>query len=1715
MGGKQKAQRTKGNVKPSSSGRSAALLSTSTFTGFSGLKDSMFPSFQPASISEEIDATIDPNFQLVLKKMNKKDPTTRVKALQEFIKLVESSDAEVLKAVLPFWPRLYCLLVGDVEHRVREAANDAQRSVIVQAKRNMAPYLRSVAGPWFVAQFDTYPPAASAAVRAFQEAFPPNKLLEVIAFCQEEILKYISDNLLDQTDVKQDNSGRTEKQERVIITSLQGFCHYLMTVQDDLLTNPTFVQISDNLLQSQQFWKFGIDKVPLVRSSWLSVITAILEKVPHLLKDHHQLLVKRILGRLDETDAVVIPYVWQSALSILVKLEDWSSYCDVNKQVFPRLWNILREGGYGCAATIFPNMLPLLNALLETKELKADKEVIVDTFFKSMREGFEKKSIQNSKSESDAAAQCYMECIRFVVKCGIEDSKLVLEHLMPVMEMTLTESSLRVLSKGIYEHVSRLLHYWCSEKCMSQYETVCKCFWDSSLQIFQKVLLQAENDSAKVYILNQEVQFCSNLKNPNKFRNKNVHKVRFSTEEDTCVTSVSEKKFDGEELLESESFSKHLNKFIMSLSLMYLKRINEQNDLCCVIPLAKLLSEHNSHELIEHLVLNCNVSDLFKTLSKKCFVTSGQNNEIVVELACSMIQHLEPAEREEILNTMCQEPDVLVCIFRVAQKEKVKPYILQWLRASFVNDQLIKLSQELCSANYSSNIKEVLMECTVSASNGDFLVDMGTISSVMYELCNASCNSEMAIFAAQFLKSFQVSLSKIEDLQSLIQVEDLAKSIYKLVVVLFRLCCDKENTSGSIKDLLCNGWQSGVNILSRIKATDVALLVTELSGIVRKNLLCSDILMIEDIDHIVEISLKLLNAAELDDVEVFSLFTNGVLSTFELMEHSLTVHCENILMVLGGPVCNLKVEHLLTSETIFQYVLLSLFTSKIITKIVASERTLIEEKENSSVDPHFDVESNIMSLNNLAESQNEVKEMLPFVNDCKSIVHKPIFDKIELFDFVSQRILQLALAVSLCEMYSIFFKNMSFYNKTKMFINDLQNTFVNIKSKLSKSGKISSIKESALEKASHLGGLWVQTAYLLSEKDEWLTIHKTLSCGNYSGYSAKVLFKKALEVSMEIPVENLGCSPGIVEITYWLKYMKGVPDKTILPLILSFITKWRDTDRKELLYDCDISTQPFTNKYPHIMEQHIWDFIIVSAAYYAQNLKHIQKFYFSEEMDNLLNVQSLECEKLRNVFVFSFATFDLLNAITQFCQNVKKKEDSEVANFEDYVNEWKNVFGEEVHIILTNIFVSASGYPDKTKPSFLGHLFLQKYCSLMINVNEESVAVEDTSKKVERTILMACCKLLHSPVSSLQLTAYHIFKKNLIYLINNDANGLSNNQGMEESTPEQFEIYPLLNALQDTQTVVDTMLTEFSIGDSCIIQPHTDSYYYTAAYLLLWNLVLHACDLANSELRYQYATLLRNEGFLPSLLNNLFILMPSEVLETQPKAKTTALGNMFGEAPQLSLGTECTSQQLQHMACWIYCWAVSRLPALVRQWWSDTRAKASAIVLKTTVQYVTPLLCTRDLQAIQNQNTKWKNMEVKVHSKARQVVAVYSVDESQMELIITLPEEYPLATIQVDTHTSSLVGTSHWRYWVKQLSIFLTHQNGSLWDGLVLWKSNLDKRFEGVEECYICFSVLHGTNFQIPKLCCKTCKKKFHSPCLYKWFSTSNKSTCPICRNMF
>eukprot|EP00434_Breviolum_minutum_P014633 symbB.v1.2.012901.t1/scaffold900.1/size153842/3 len=68
---------------------------------------------------------------------------------------------------------------------------------------------------------------------------------------------------------------------------------------------------------------------------------------------------------------------------------------------------------------------------------------------------------------------------------------------------------------------------------------------------------------------------------------------------------------------------------------------------------------------------------------------------------------------------------------------------------------------------------------------------------------------------------------------------------------------------------------------------------------------------------------------------------------------------------------------------------------------------------------------------------------------------------------------------------------------------------------------------------------------------------------------------------------------------------------------------------------------------------------------------------------------------------------------------------------------------------------------------------------------------------------------------------------------------------------------------------------------------------------------------------------------------------------------------------------------------------------------------------------------------------------------------------------------------------------------------------------LLMWARSFALFFKGVEDCPICYNVIHLTTQTIPRKACPTCKHKFHNECLYQWFRTSSKTTCPLCNQPF
>jgi hypothetical protein len=211
--------------------------------------------------------------------------------------------------------------------------------------------------------------------------------------------------------------------------------------------------------------------------------------------------------------------------------------------------------------------------------------------------------------------------------------------------------------------------------------------------------------------------------------------------------------------------------------------------------------------------------------------------------------------------------------------------------------------------------------------------------------------------------------------------------------------------------------------------------------------------------------------------------------------------------------------------------------------------------------------------------------------------------------------------------------------------------------------------------------------------------------------------------------------------------------------------------------------------------------------------------------------------------------------------------------------------------------------------------------------------------------------------------------------------------------------------------------------------------------------------------------------------------------------------NLFDEAEYIVRGSASVYHSFLHL-----------MPSSICSWFMEIRDRQliSSIESYTSVNE-TPQLIERELQSISSRG----DLEVTPLQSKREVVTRYRKDDSTLELVIKLPTSFPLKPVEVEYIQKFGFGEAVLRKWLLSIRSFLRNQDGTIDDAIYLWYQNVEKQFQGVEDCPICYSIIHTTDHTLPRLKCRTCGKKFHSSCMYKWFSTNHKSTCPMCRALW
>ncbi|XP_046596991.1 E3 ubiquitin-protein ligase listerin isoform X1 [Neodiprion lecontei] len=1722
MGKNKQAQRTKNNARPSSSGRSAELLEASmpNFVGFSGAKDGGYIPLLPRltiSTLDEIDMSkLDSHFQLLLKKMNKKDGTTKLKALQEFTELCNNSTAKTILAVLPFWPRIYCLLAIDVEHRVREAAHVAHLAIVKPAGRNIAPYLKQLAGPWFTSQYDTYAPAASAATNAFQQTFPPNKLADAIAHCQEEILTYICDNITNQTPQTLGNNKTVTPEEmdmryqRLLISSLQGYSLYLKTISPQQIEK--VAKIHDKILSHNKFWKLVKHEIPLVRAGFFNVLASMIQHAEELYKNEKKKLITTIMNNLDETDPGVLPVVWEAVLLAICKIEGWHTVVSIEKLIIPKLWHVLREGGNGSANAIYPNLLPFISHFPIQNENKMN---FYTNFFNNLRKGFKVKSVQLSYSEMLAVVTAFVECLRYVILLNNEDEilceTLLKQQLMPTLEWCLVEIS--PVKPLIFKQISQLIRYWSKNRSVADYKSyghLVQQFWSTLEETLLNLIHSTEANFDSVHISNlydSLLDLFLSLKNTTLETRKNL-RVKFFDSNDRAEKSDEVLPKVPEEDLK---YCTELAQLINKITSVHFDNINkDSSESAVMLTCYKLITNFESKDLFIALTKSCGKDtsflDFYNKTLRKWLIEKPEQTELLIMLLFSLIKYLDKLDKKTVLASLSELQNENKIILRHAVKcalfkhNRKDPAVKEWFSQAEVSSVLLDVTKQVAVNETTIDLdvnKKILMQCFECSDNTDLIISDSTFDDIVSILCKG------------LNEQSQDNLNSLVELVSEISSatwthNKLRLGVVKIIETMFGLSCtlDLDSSAFPIRKTVQNTWKNGlVQLKTMLSPAKLVDLTKKCADILWANIFLSEHLY--SLEKLVEIAVSFIKALVEDDDE--NEHTKNVISAFTAGSKMATWLADVTTIVLYAEVVS---GNLATMETCFQTKI-----GQDIVKIDLEQKYPTDNIENCVRWALLNIKLLKKLFMKKSEGQDDIEDDSTEVQDMDIV-------KVNALPVIEETMLNILHIVATGYLYGLHYTSTKHFNGISTLFTDLKEEVKVTYTLLGTDIRESNLKF-ILQNSGVYVGIWPHVLRLfcmeLAPCDSLTTKFRedfsitSSASNNVNEIGAQLQAVQVLSDYLNMEDIPLQLDNNVNALVVGRSLLGGDSEKTLTYFIatLDKVIKLYQEDNGFLLFDCDVSEvtwQQFTlplevvrflsksvSTIPTKLTHAHWDFILISLASWQLSVKKSKK----------------NCGNLK-VTAFIVAVNKLFCTLQELLYKHEKESVEGLPG--TILDEWKNIFADDVYIVLVETWMYCSDLYNQHDVSSMQLVLLNNLGEALKLVDEKIFFGQHTSAAFEsinsEKVIKLSFNLLQSPVPSLQLSAYQVFKKIIPELVARDKNLIeSESFDLNLLNFKKFE-----NVLASTQYIVNAMLLDFKLCEtvSCTIQPYTDSYTYTLGYLFEWAILLDMCSYAHAELRYQYSELLKDD-FFPSLMNNLFRLMPVEIFQDN-KNKAVRLTEIFSTAPSFSFAKTWTECRLDHLVCWLYANSLRQLPVLVRQWWGAADSRVSAAVERITILYVSPMLCQEELSC--NKLTGIENMQVKVHPTAREVIALYQVEDAKLELSIILPINHPLGPVTVDLGQHA-GGAANWRNCHMQLSIFLTHQNGSIWDGLTLWKNNLDKRFAGVEECYICFSIVHATTNQIPKLSCHTCRKKFHTPCLYKWFSTSQKSTCPICRNIF
>ncbi|XP_038622102.1 E3 ubiquitin-protein ligase listerin [Tachyglossus aculeatus] len=1767
MGGKNK-QRTKGNLRPSSSGRAAELLAKErgTVPGFLGFGTSpsdlgYVPAVQGA---EEMDGLVEADFRVVLRKLSKKDVTTKLKAMQEFGAMCRERDAETVRGVLPYWPRIYCKISLDHDRRVREATQQAFEGLITKVRKHLAPHLKTLMGFWLMAQCDPHSPAASAARAAFEAAFPPAKQAGAVAFCQDEILGTLQDHLLKETaDTVSDPQTVPEEERkakffRILTCSLLALKKLLCLLPGSEV--PSVEEKLKPLLSQSRFWKYGRHDAPQVRAAFFELVSALCRHSPRTARDQAARVCPAVLLGLDDGDPVVCPALWEAALYVLTAVEDCWSHVNARKGVFPKLWAVLREGGRGLATVVHPHLLPLVSKIpAAVTEPRLD---FFQNFFTSAVQGLSSSGAVASPSERAAIFAAFMECCRFVMlqSLGADGEApalrqmLIENQLVPLVGAGLRDP--RWQDGPLFARAAAVLGSWEAAaespgedpEAAAALNQVLSGLWESLSRLCRDIVAQPEADAVALAGVSGLLR-ALRAPEPGVRRAGGVRFADGPAPEGDAPGPARPGPVSGRRAAPLEAL-------VCRLAALSLALVNEHGSAPHLAFLSALLDSCPSDAVFRVLAGDGGEAGdpAVRFVERRLLPWLGTHRpeemDVLVDILYGALRCCGggAAARAGLLDRLAQAElpweAVLLQVLRKACSGPAQLALVSaWLPGEVLGQRLVALADLLCDAGPGASAAPgdragprwaLLGLALCPPAGSDSWIGDAYVSRILDRLVATLAEAE-APGAGERLPSAVCDLAS--DFFRSAGGRPLAASAQELLLTVFRLCCRAPAAARLSDSLVCRlkrAWRSGLGSLAlqlgsgRAAGTFLPASARWLKSRVRSSPLDVKSLqgLLSPAGEILEVLLEAGPAA----ASLLGLFLDELLPDphqWATMRRALALQWWRRPLLEGrfcwDPEASAGAAGAADSPALPAHLCCAALAGALLLPALRRDAPLRD-----------------------GVAQETVAELLYALQWCDELEAPPG---------------ELAEYGAMLQTVSISYEKLSH-------LADLSGLLPLLFARARADGALWALTVARLVRTRRTAPAEVNRLLVTPDgyggdpapdapgspaggplppgagrgRPEGLPRIATrlfpLTEGKLHTIQCLCPFlpkENQEELVVQCAARLLTCpETDICDVAGGLGYLAivnsclktaRVDEREREHGILKTILSWKNVDREIFLFSrslkgCGstlvrlnvemirfIALLPRDGTPPWTHGQ--WDFILCAMLSWLES-----------------TWESLASDSPPLVQLFACLSCDLASTLSAHFQSGAPDDGGLPDNL---AGEWRDFFSEGIHRLLLPLLVELTEESAERPETPFRTALLESLGHALTFVSRAQLLEHRLPSRLlpgQRTNLPGPLQsllntlaplLLRAPDRPVQVTAYHMLAKLMSELPQFDDEDLRS-YGDEEEEPALSPPAALMSVLGTQEDVVDDILDCVPVGEAVTIQPRSPEFGHVLGYLLTWKLVLIFFKAASSQLRVLYSLHLRRTKSLQKLLYHLFRLMPAcpvyPAAPGEPPAKEPK--TFFTEELRLDVkGTAAPASLIPHLACRVYRVALEDLPAMVRLWWNGCDKRVFGLVDKFTSRHVSGALSAHEIASVQTSAQLFSGMTVKARSATREVVATYSVDDIFIELIIQLPPNYPLGSIAVESGKRVGVAVQQWRTWMLQLSTYLTHQNGSIMEGLALWKNNVDKRFEGVEDCMICFSVIHGFNYSLPKKACRTCKKKFHSACLYKWFTSSNKSTCPLCRETF